>query len=97
LADIWSDVLHVERVSIDDSLFDLGADSINLFQITARANRAGILLTPQHLLVHRTIAALSQELHLDNGVSQEPSGPVIVPVSREKFRKSRSQKVSAPK
>jgi len=59
LARIWSEVLRLEHVGIQDDLLDLGADSIQLFQITARANRMGIKLTTRQLLQHRTIAALA--------------------------------------
>ena len=58
LADIWANVLRVERVSIQDSLFDLGADSIHVFQITARANAAGLKFTPIQLLEHPRISSL---------------------------------------
>ena len=37
----------------------MGADSIQLFQITARANAAGIPLLARHLLQHRTVAAVA--------------------------------------
>ena len=59
LAGIWKEVLQLERVSTRNDLFALGADSIQLFQITARANRAGIRLSAKQLMRHRTIAALA--------------------------------------
>jgi amino acid adenylation domain-containing protein len=55
---IWVEVLHTQAVGTHDDLLRLGADSIQLFQITARANRAGIKLTAKQLLQHRTIASL---------------------------------------
>jgi aryl carrier-like protein len=62
LAGIWCDVLKLERVGVTDDLFDLGADSINLFQITARANREGVSLMAKQLLQHRTIRTLAARL-----------------------------------
>ena len=62
LAEIWRDVLKLERVSVTDDLFALGADSINLFQITARANREGLALMAKQLLQHRTIGELAASL-----------------------------------
>jgi amino acid adenylation domain-containing protein len=91
LADIWAEVLYLDRVGIEDNVFDLGADSIHLFQITARANRAGISLSPQQLLLHRTIAALSGELHSMNGGLREAVASAIVPIPREKYRKRRPE------
>ncbi|MEO6990216.1 MAG: amino acid adenylation domain-containing protein [Candidatus Baltobacteraceae bacterium] len=62
LARVWADVLHLERVGLDDDFFALGGDSIQLFQITARANRAGLRLAAKELLRHPTIAALALRL-----------------------------------
>jgi amino acid adenylation domain-containing protein len=62
LAAVCAEVLHLDRVSVHDSLFDLGADSIHLFQVIARAARVGMTLTPQQILRLRTIAAIAAEL-----------------------------------
>ncbi|HWF88403.1 MAG TPA: amino acid adenylation domain-containing protein, partial [Pyrinomonadaceae bacterium] len=59
LAQIWSDVLGVERVGVHDNFFDLGGDSILSIQIVARANKAGLKLTPRQLFQHQTIAELA--------------------------------------
>jgi aryl carrier-like protein len=60
LAAIWRDVLQLERVGLSDDLFALGADSIHLFKITARANRQGIPILAKQLMKQRTIAALAR-------------------------------------
>ncbi len=62
LAAIWAEILPVERVGIDDDIFSLGADSIHIFRITARANKAGLPLAAKQLMRHRTIAALGAYL-----------------------------------
>lgn len=49
----------MERVSVKADLLKMGADSIQLFQITARANRNGLNLTTKQLLRLRTAAALA--------------------------------------
>jgi acyl carrier protein len=59
LTKIFAEVLGLERVGITADLLKLGADSIQLFQITARANRAGIKITAKQLLQHRNAAALA--------------------------------------
>jgi len=64
LARICAEVLRLERVGSLDDLFALGADSIQLFQITARANRHGMRVAAKQLFTHRTIAALARELDL---------------------------------
>ena len=59
LAGIWSDVLKVDRVSVNDNFFDLGGDSILGTLILARAARAGLKLSPVELFEHQTIAELA--------------------------------------
>jgi aryl carrier-like protein len=59
LTKIFGEVLHMEQVSVNADLLKLGADSIQLFQITARANRSGIRISARQLLSHRTAAALA--------------------------------------
>ena len=59
LAGIWSDVLKVDRVSINDNFFDLGGDSILGTLILARAARSGLRLSPVQLFEHQTIAELA--------------------------------------
>jgi amino acid adenylation domain-containing protein len=59
LTKIFAEVLGLERVGVTADLLRLGADSIQLFQITARANRANIKITAKQLLQHRNAAALA--------------------------------------
>lgn len=59
LAAIWSKVLRLRRVGVQDNFFELGGDSILSIQIVARANQAGLRLTPKLLFQHQTIAALA--------------------------------------
>jgi amino acid adenylation domain-containing protein/non-ribosomal peptide synthase protein (TIGR01720 family) len=59
LAQIWSNILGVERVSVYDNFFDLGGDSILSIQIIAKASQAGLKLTPRQLFQHQTIADLA--------------------------------------
>jgi amino acid adenylation domain-containing protein len=59
LVEIWQQVLGKEQVSIEDDIFELGGDSILIFQISTRAVRAGIALTPALIFRHRKISALA--------------------------------------
>jgi len=47
-------------VGVNDNLFDLGGNSLLVFQITARAARAGYRLTPRQLFEHQTVAELAR-------------------------------------
>ncbi|WP_414544485.1 amino acid adenylation domain-containing protein [Nostoc sp. CCY0012] len=59
LADIWAEVLGVERVGVQDNFFELGGDSILSIQIVSRAKEVGLCLTPMQLFHHHTIAQLT--------------------------------------
>ncbi len=59
LADIWSQVLGIETVSIHDNFFALGGDSILSIQIVSRAHQAGLTITPKQLFQAPTIAELA--------------------------------------
>ncbi|MEA5452797.1 amino acid adenylation domain-containing protein [Leptolyngbya sp. CCNP1308] len=59
LVTIWQELLGIEAVGIHDNFFELGGDSILSIQVIARANQAGLQLTPRQLFEHQTIAALA--------------------------------------
>ncbi|MEO1431045.1 MAG: amino acid adenylation domain-containing protein [Cyanobacteria bacterium J06633_8] len=58
LTQIWCEVLGV-NVGIHDNFFERGGDSILSIQIIARANQAGLSLTPRQLFQYQTIAELA--------------------------------------
>jgi amino acid adenylation domain-containing protein len=61
LAAIWSDVLGraAGMIGVEDDLFSLGADSIQVFQIAARMAKASIPLAARDLMRLPTIAGLA--------------------------------------
>ncbi|HEX2271266.1 MAG TPA: amino acid adenylation domain-containing protein, partial [Pyrinomonadaceae bacterium] len=59
LAQIWAEVLRLQRVGVNDNFFELGGDSILSIQTIARAREAGLHLTPKDLFQHQTIARLA--------------------------------------
>jgi amino acid adenylation domain-containing protein len=83
LAKIWAEVLRLDRVGVEDNLFELGGDSLHVFQISARAKNAGLSVTPKQLLVQRTIARVL----LDTSSEPDSRKPAnIEPVARARFR-----------
>lgn len=60
LQQIWQQVLGISQIGVNDNFFELGGDSILSIQIVARANQAGLKLSPKLLFRHQTIAELSQ-------------------------------------
>jgi acyl carrier protein len=92
LASIWAEVLHLDRVGINDNLFELGADSLHIFQIAARAAKAGIAIAPALFLRYRTIASLLAQLETKAAAAANSTAvaiPSIVPVARDKYRVKR--------
>ena len=83
---IFAEVLNLERVGATSDLLRLGADSIQLFQITARANRAGFKITARQLLQHRTAASLATIANLGGEASD--SGSPALP-SLGQFKRNR--------
>lgn len=84
LAEIWSEVLKIDRVGTQDNLLELGADSIHIFQITARAHESGLEITAKQLLQARTISALCAMI-------QQPGAGIpgkkrIARVARDSYR-----------
>jgi non-ribosomal peptide synthase protein (TIGR01720 family) len=76
LTQIWCDALGIKRIGIYDNYFDLGGDSIVAIQIVGRANTVGILLAPNELFLHQTIAELAAVARVVNKqVSQKPMKP----------------------
>jgi aryl carrier-like protein len=66
LAAIWSDVLGrgAGMIGVEDDLFSLGADSIQVFQIAARMAKASIPLAARDLMRLPTIAGLAAALQV---------------------------------
>jgi amino acid adenylation domain-containing protein/non-ribosomal peptide synthase protein (TIGR01720 family) len=60
LAEIWGELLGLDRVGIHDNFFELGGDSILSIQVVARARREGVRFTPMQLFQYQTIAKLAE-------------------------------------
>ncbi|MQY15210.1 Linear gramicidin synthase subunit B [Streptomyces sp. RB5] len=59
LGEIFAIVLGLPEVSVDDSFFDLGGDSIRSIEVVAAARRAGLRVTAADVFTHKTVAALA--------------------------------------
>lgn len=72
LTDIWRQVLGRPQISVNDNFFELGGDSIISIQIVARANQAGLRLSPKLIFRHQTIAQLALAI-----AETQASAPVL--------------------
>ncbi|TXH18571.1 MAG: amino acid adenylation domain-containing protein [Mycobacterium sp.] len=61
LAEIWREVLEVDRVGVHDDFFALGGSSTQSLQISLRANAADLPLRPESVFLFGTIAELAAE------------------------------------
>ncbi len=86
LADIYAEVLGLDRVGVDDSFFDLGGDSILSMQVVARARAAGVRCRPRDVFVEQTVARLAMVAEAAGAVTgpaDEGTGAVIAtPIMR---------------
>ncbi|MCS7571874.1 non-ribosomal peptide synthase/polyketide synthase [Pseudomonas aeruginosa] len=91
LAEIWQDLLGVERVGLDDNFFSLGGDSIVSIQVVSRARQAGLQLSPRDLFQHQNIRSLA--LAAKAGAATAEQGPAsgevaLAPVQRWFFEQA---------
>jgi SAM-dependent methyltransferase len=89
LAEVWMEVLRLDRVGVQDDIFELGGDSLLIFQIAVRANDRGFALTPRDIFRHRTIAALCAGPSVP-GAGEDEREPDLVALPREPRRTSRA-------
>ena len=89
LRTIWREVLGHDEIGVHDNFFELGGDSILSIQIIARANQAGLRLTPRQIFQHQTIAGLAAVAGTAPAVRSEQgavTGPVpLLPIQRRFF------------
>ena len=91
LAEIWKQVLGIEKVGIRDNFFELGGDSILSIQVIARARQHGLQITPLQIFKHQTIAELATvaaAAPIIEAEQGEVSGPVpLTPIQKRFFEK----------
>jgi non-ribosomal peptide synthase protein (TIGR01720 family) len=81
LASIWSNVLGISRIGVDENFFDLGGDSIQSIRIVAKAREVGLKLTTALLFANPTIAGLTAaagEAEEINAQQDVVTGPVML-------------------
>ena len=85
LCSLYSQILGVERIGIEDNFFALGGDSISSIQLVSRARKAGLHLTPRDIFQYRSVEALAavarkiEELPSEqtDGVGTLPLTPIM--------------------
>ncbi|OBK50780.1 non-ribosomal peptide synthetase, partial [Mycobacterium sp. 1081908.1] len=85
LADIYAQVVGLDRVGVEESFFDLGGDSILSIQVVARARAAGVLCRPRDIFVEQSVARVARVARVpeggvgpvDNDVGQVAATPIM--------------------
>ncbi|MEU8034215.1 amino acid adenylation domain-containing protein [Streptomyces sp. NPDC049099] len=74
VARVFGEVLGLSEVPKDAGFFDLGGDSIMSIQLLSRLRRVGLVLTPQDVFEHKTVAALAR---VARGASRTKSSQAV--------------------
>ncbi|SCX53462.1 non-ribosomal peptide synthase domain TIGR01720/amino acid adenylation domain-containing protein [Pseudomonas sp. NFACC32-1] len=81
VAQIWQQVLKLERVGLQDNFFELGGHSLLVTQVVSRVRRVlGIEVPLRSLFEHGTLQDFVGALDAGQG----PQAPALVPVPRDK-------------
>jgi PAS domain S-box-containing protein len=70
VARLFTEVLRLDEVGVEDRFFDLGGDIISALQLASRARRAGLALTPRQVFAHKSVAAIA-------AVAQAVTAPAV--------------------
>ncbi|MFD3473154.1 amino acid adenylation domain-containing protein, partial [Streptomyces sp. NPDC058682] len=62
LAAVWSEVLDLDEVSVQDSFFELGGDSLRAVRLVGALRTLGFDVSIRDVFEHRTIAALGAQI-----------------------------------
>jgi amino acid adenylation domain-containing protein len=78
LAEIWRQVLHVDRVGVDDDLFELGAHSLTAIRAAGEIQRRfGVGIEVRTLFEASTVGALAAVVTEGGGALRGPAVPAI--------------------
>jgi aryl carrier-like protein len=77
LAEIWADVLKVERVGRHDNFFELGGHSLLVVRVIARLRQVGLDVDVRTLFVTPVLAELAAELGRPINVVKVPPNPIL--------------------
>ncbi len=87
LAAIWSQVLKIENIGVDDHFFELGGHSLTATQVIARMRKAFQIELPLRTIFDSpTVAKLSTIVEQARGEAPMPLPPPLSSVPRDAYR-----------
>lgn len=89
LAEVWMEVLNMERIGIYENFFDIGADSIISLQVAGRLRKRGYEIRPRDIFEHQNINQLASVAKRSVAVDDEQGVVVgeapLTPIQRWLF------------
>src|SRR3989454_4210820 len=88
LAEIWKEVLHLEKIGIHDNFFALGGDSMRAVQVISLARQRGMPLTLPALCEQQSIATLADAVSMSSPEVDAPptrAFELLAPSDRERL------------
>lgn len=92
ISGIWADVLGLERVERGDAIFDLGADSLQIFRIAARMAEQGLRLESRRLMTNPTLGEVAEMLAAGE---TQPTAAAIKVAPLSSYRRGARREVGA--
>jgi amino acid adenylation domain-containing protein len=87
VAGVWSAVLSVEEIGIDDNFFALGGHSLLAMQVMSRLrDELGVSLALRAIFDSPTVRLLSEAVLADQAAAPAPAAPALVRVRRDGAR-----------
>ncbi|WP_338146647.1 amino acid adenylation domain-containing protein [Streptomyces boncukensis] len=81
VAELWSELLGVDRVGSHDTFFELGGNSLLGVRVMNRLrDRLGMELDPHSVFRHRTVAELSRAIERERAAAGAPGEGAALPV-----------------
>ncbi|NRQ35524.1 amino acid adenylation domain-containing protein [Nonomuraea sp. NN258] len=87
VAQVWQEVLELDRVGRNDTFFAVGGDSISSLKVVARLRATGYDVELQHLFTHQAVAELATVLRPRQAVAEPAAGAfdLLSPADRERL------------
>jgi amino acid adenylation domain-containing protein len=83
---VWQEVMKRDDLGVEDDIFEMGGDSIQIFQIASRLSQQGVAITPADIFRDRTVSVLARLQPTDKTTTT--ASPTIQRVDRAAYRRT---------